>query len=844
MNINTNIDQPIQYTLLRQCIYALQGVSDGEHVLFYTASHSQSVENSNPTGDRMEGVICIPQHSWSLHQRQQPTSSIDEDKDRAVLQQAHNDESILNQFTSQTLFCSPDALMICGTVGVYVRCIQRYIYNKTTSTNNTSSIRRAFTCVLKNELQIYFTFLSNILFESSTKEQHNLFTIPDLLYQVYPYILRLKTLAMIVSMVRTSTEVTAENHGIELLSHLHRHLLHHGNISMHVPLLTNILQSTIKPWFDMLYRWTMDGLLLLQNEMESEFFISFQPNVPDRDLWRKGYVIHHNRIPMGIFDAVSAEHHPSSEQTVIELILMIGKGVNYIRRCLHDTEWSLLPQLLLCMQSKKGNDVQDCFSDNVVLTTQDRMQLLGFSYESIKDTSMVPTSSSQSVLWSTIENSATLVHTHILSYLRTEFSFIQHIYALKQFLLFGQGDFYCTLMDGVHAEYEQKHSSTGIGVIGIYRHTLANIVESSIKSTNANNFPNNILERLQVELLLDSSHDGNYMFALPKGSGKQYVKDTSTDQRTVWDIFVLTYVVPDPIVSIVHDDAMKIYQTIFIFLFRMNHIDYRLNLTWRQSAMLQHALHTNAQHLGIAALSNFAYQQAIQLLRQISMTRQAMVHFITNLKSYIMFEVIERSWKRLIPIVKTARTLDEIIQAHDRYLKEVTVQSLLTSTSQTLYEDFGLAGKLEILLLLVKDFCSYQEVLFGEALDAADRALQKRREAEFLAKKGSWGFHREREAAEQETCFGLSDTPKLIELDTLAQEFNTQMASFLQLLDMKLNGCPAPIGKKQSETTTPTTPQLNTNPTDNEIDSEIDLDSLRFLASQLNHNKFYGVTNF
>ena len=168
-------------------------------------------------------------------------------------------------------------------------------------------------------------------------------------------------------------------------------------------------------------------------------------------------------------------------------------------------------------------------------------------------------------------------------------------------------------------------------------------------------------------------------------------------------------------------------------------------------------------------------------------------------------------------------------------------------------------------MTLADDFGTFQQELFDQALEAADRAAELRREAEYMAQHGSWGVHREQEAIDQETCFGLSDTSKLDQLDQLTEEFHNHIHALLRTLDRKLNGS-RPAWEEDHDfvtrTTTPTTssPFKSTGITHEatsttswdgtsstwSLAAEVgrdDLDSLRFLASQLDHNKYYGVTN-
>jgi hypothetical protein len=46
-------------------------------------------------------------------------------------------------------------------------------------------------------------------------------------------------------------------------------------------------------------------------------------------------------------------------------------------------------------------------------------------------------------------------------------------------------------------------------------------------------------------------------------------KDKNDDQRTVWDIFMLNYQIPDPLIAIVHPAALDKYKMVFLLLFSL-----------------------------------------------------------------------------------------------------------------------------------------------------------------------------------------------------------------------------------------------------------------------------------
>jgi hypothetical protein len=147
------------------------------------------------------------------------------------------------------------------------------------------------------------------------------------------------------------------------------------------------------------------------------------------------------------------------------------------------------------------------------------------------------------------------------------------------------------------------------------------------------------------------------------------------------------------------------------------------------------------------------------------------------------------------------------------------------------------------LLRTIQDVCSLQEGLFDETFKAISLATKKRKNAEELTKQGSWGFHREREATEQETCFGISTTTKSVEFDEKAAQFNASTRTFINALDEKING--GSVFDKMKENETPSRAVIiDSLVNDAAAENENDLESIRFLASQLNYNVFYDAGNF
>ncbi|KAL8961559.1 MAG: hypothetical protein Q9183_005289, partial [Haloplaca sp. 2 TL-2023] len=79
-----------------------------------------------------------------------------------------------------------------------------------------------------------------------------------------------------------------------------------------------------------------------------------------------------------------------------------------------------------------------------------------------------------------------------------------------------------------------------------------------------------------------------------------------------------------------------------------------------------------------------------------------MIHFVNQLQYYILFEVIEASWDELqSAITKPNATLDDLIEAHNRYLSNIKHKGL-----------FG-GSKREQLHHLLKGMLAYRDAVDG-----------------------------------------------------------------------------------------------------------------------------------
>jgi hypothetical protein len=65
--------------------------------------------------------------------------------------------------------------------------------------------------------------------------------------------------------------------------------------------------------------------------------------------------------------------------------------------------------------------------------------------------------------------------------------------------------------------------------------------------------------------------------------------------------------------------------------------------------------------------------------------RNQMQHFITNLQYYVMFEVLEASWRQLETDMAAAAHLDALLDAHAKYVQTIVDRSMLSETASLLH---------------------------------------------------------------------------------------------------------------------------------------------------------------
>lgn len=281
------------------------------------------------------------------------------------------------------------------------------------------------------------------------------------------------------------------------------------------------------------------------------------------------------------------------------------------------------------------------------------------------------------------------------------FQLFEHLNALKRYLLLGQGDFIALLMESLSTNLDRPAGSQ-------YRHTLTAQLEHAIRGSNAQFDSPDILRRLDARLT-----------EMEKGD-------------TGWDVFTLEYKVDAPVDVIITPWANRQYLKIFNLLWRVKRVEFALGSTWRRCM-------TGAR--GVLAVVDAKVSRDWKTAR---CAIAEMIHFVNQLQYYILFEVIEASWDQLHSTIhKQDCTLDDLIEAHTKYLKAITHKGLLGSTrhnSTKGHREDVFTTQLHELLKIMLVYKEAVDGLYSFSVAEFTRRQELSAKIETRTAQGKWGL--------------------------------------------------------------------------------------------------------
>lgn len=468
--------------------------------------------------------------------------------------------------------------------------------------------------------------------------------------------------------------------GGALVSRLHGHC-RHGDLSSSST-VQRIMDSVCCPLYSYLTQWVLDGDL---KDPHKEFFILLNPT-PATNIWTETYTLKAASIPSFI------------PVLLAQKMLNIGKSINFIKLCAsrlpsaHRTTAThtlagTRKSFRMMNKSKRLTLYGVVVDDEAPVVEKDEdeearavqpdvtSQQLEAALNAMRHNQEQALSQHISVLGHNIDK-------QLLHLLRDDFHLYSHLLALKKFMLLGQGDFINCLIDNIGPELKKRSNV-------LFKHNLLSILDSSLRASNAQYEEEYILSNVNIRLLDANAGD------------------------TGWEVFSLDYNITIPMNSIVHTDAMRQYRIAFHMLWRLKRVEWSLANTWKNLNDLAHVLDREYNKLKYS--SSAASPNSHQPLRNLydlkrifhrcNLNRAAMMHIVNNLSAFLMFEVLETAWVQLTADFEKARSLDDLIAAHDRYLSDILDKSLLSPAHEKLQL------QIQNVLNLILRFCSLEEKL-------------------------------------------------------------------------------------------------------------------------------------
>ncbi|XP_019385195.1 PREDICTED: gamma-tubulin complex component 3 isoform X2 [Crocodylus porosus] len=544
---------------------------------------------------------------------------------------------------------------------------------------------KSFCAALHQELKEYYRLLSVLHSQLQLEDDQGVnlglessLTLRRLLVWTYDPKIRLKTLAALVDHCQGRK-------GGELASAVHAYTKT-GDPYMR-SLVQHILGLVSHPVLNFLYRWIYDGEL---EDTYHEFFVASDPTVKTDRLWHDKYTLRKSMIPSFI----------TMEQS--KKVLLIGKSINFLHQVCHDQTPSA-KMIAVAKPAETPKDAADLFTD------------LENAFQEKIDAAYFETSK------------------YLLDVLNKKYNLLEHMQAMRRYLLLGQGDFIRHLMDLLKPELARPATT-------LYQHNLTGILETAVRATNAQFDNPEILKRLDVRLLEVSPGD------------------------TGWDVFSLDYHVDGPIATVFTRECMSHYLRVFNFLWRAKRMEYILTDIWKGHMCNAKLLKSMPELSGV--------------LHQCHVLASEMVHFIHQMQYYITFEILECSWDELWNKVQQAQDLDHIIAAHEVFLDTIITRCLLDSDSRVLL------NQLRAVFDQIIELQNAQDTMYRAALEELQLRLQFEEKKKQRELEGEWGVTAAEEEEENKRIKEFQESiPKMCsQLRILTHFYQGIVQQFLVLL--------------------------------------------------------------
>ncbi|CAL1283557.1 unnamed protein product [Larinioides sclopetarius] len=502
-------------------------------------------------------------------------------------------------------------------------------------------LAQSFVAAVKSKLVDYYKLIAELealLIQETTLEHvystSNALTLHRLSVWLFEPHTQLKILASVV-------EACKGKKGGAIASVLYSHMQHGDGYVR--SLIQNLLRDVTRPLFKMLSNWIYCGEL---EDAYEEFFVAANTSGSAGNLWDEKYSLNKAMIPSFI----------TMDQA--RKILLTGKAINFLRQVCQDNTFSR-------DEDRRMKALEMLSTESLFSQEKDA------NFENILEKNYLKTSKT------------------VLKVLHDKYNLMDHLMAMRNYFLLGQGDFIRHLMDLLEPDLSKPAKN-------LYIHNLTGILESAIRATNAQFHNPEVLQRLDVRLLEVCLGD------------------------TGWDVFSLDYHVDGPIATVFTSHCMSSYYKLFHVLWKAKRMEYIL-------CKISHSRSTYIKYQAqIPEITPVLYQCHIILAQ--------MIHFVQQIQYYMAFEVMECCWADLLLKIASAKDLDQVIAAHESFLDTLVTRSLLDVEYKEL--QIQLAG----IYSSIVDFDLAQDKFWKEVKIAAAKMDEMSELIETKTNKNEWGI--------------------------------------------------------------------------------------------------------
>ena len=373
----------------------------------------------------------------------------------------------------------------------------------------------------------------------------------------------------------------------------------HGDPAV-AALAARVLRVTSAPLFRMIQLWCVTGDA---GDAAGEFFIAPIPEeeaASGRGVQGGAWKASHRLVPELI--------PPFLDGPTARAVLLLGKSVHFVSHACRDEEWAYKTR---AERMLRGADTEALLPGSA----SRNMEQNGETHLPLAAQNLARSGLEQAwALRCMLQRAVLPANIRVMHLVVSKAELGTHLQALKSFILLGAGDFVSQLMGEMQPMLDRPAEE----VAGSTHHLLG-VLESAVRSSNAQYLPADVLDRLALKL--HTAHEGDLG----------------------WDVFALTYALKEPLSSVVPPAAMAVYGRIFRFLWRLKRVQHSLSVTWCRNATASHTLSSFPELTGVLHLCH--------------LIRADMHAFVQSLSAYVMFEVLESAWGELQASLAPAQSM-------------------------------------------------------------------------------------------------------------------------------------------------------------------------------------------